>query len=48
MSDNPQGVFIDGVEFPFDDSSSVLEFSNFVLTVYLQIGEISLFHFFFF
>ena len=28
MSDNPQGVFIDDVEFPFDDSTSVLEFSN--------------------
>ena len=28
MSDNPQGVFIDGVEFPFDDSTSVLEFTN--------------------
>jgi len=28
MSDNPQGVFIDDVEFPFDDSTSILEFSN--------------------
>ena len=28
MSDNPQGVFIDDVEFPFDDSKSILEFSN--------------------
>jgi len=28
MSDNNQGVFIDGVEFPFDDSTSILDFSN--------------------
>ena len=28
MSDNPRGIFIDDVEFPFDDSTSVLEFSN--------------------
>ncbi|MDP7553594.1 MAG: formate dehydrogenase subunit alpha [Candidatus Thioglobus sp.] len=28
MSDNSQSVFIDNVEFPFDDSVSVLEFSN--------------------
>jgi len=28
MSDNPHGVFIDDVEFPFDDSTSILEFSN--------------------
>jgi len=28
MSDNPQGVYIDDVEFPFDDSTSILEFSN--------------------
>ena len=28
MSENPQGVFIDDVEFPFDDSSSILAFTD--------------------
>ena len=28
MSDKPQGVFIDDVEFPFDDSSSILAFTD--------------------
>ena len=28
MSDLPQGIFIDGVEFPFDDSSSILDFTD--------------------
>ena len=28
MSDKPQGVFIDDVEFTFEDSTSILEFSN--------------------
>ena len=28
MSDNSKSVFIDNVEFPFDDSTSILEFSN--------------------
>ena len=28
MSENLQGVFIDDVEFPFDDSTSILDFSN--------------------
>ena len=28
MSDQPKGVFIDDVEFPFDDSSSILAFTD--------------------
>ena len=28
MSNNSKSVFIDNVEFPFDDSTSILEFSN--------------------
>ena len=28
MSDNSKSVFIDNVEFPIDDSTSILEFSN--------------------
>ena len=28
MSDQPKGVFIDDVEFPFDDSSSILDFTD--------------------
>ena len=28
MSEKIQGVFIDGVEFPFDDSSSILDFTD--------------------
>ena len=28
MADKPQGVFIDNVEFPFDDSSSILAFTD--------------------